>query len=121
MRYYPRATAVDCYDNDLSGRLYGIRTAALASGLSLDIVRCDDCVRFNANGKAFSLPLNQVSSQEFMRRVPDVTRYAQQLPPKNFKDWNDVVMDRPFRETVTASKYQLYDRLRESRQNSFKR
>lgn len=122
MGYYSRAVAVDCFDNDLSGRLYGIRTAAIASGIRLDVVRCDDCVRFNANGKVFSLPLSEVNTMEFRRHVPAACRISLDfLPPKGYKDWNDVVMGFPMSDAVTPSKYQLYDNLRLKRSNGPKR
>lgn len=123
MAYYPKATAIDCFDNDVYGRIYGIRTAALTAGIRLDVVKCDDCVRFSANGKAFSLPLDQVSTENFARQlhVPLGARYRRQSAPEGFKDWNDVVMGKPIKDSVTVSKYQLYDNLRLARRNAPRR
>lgn len=111
MKQYPKAVAVDCFDNDLSGRIYGIRTAAIASGIHLNVVKCDDCVRFNANGKLFSLTLDNVSTQALARQVPLINHYEQFRAPKGYKDWNDVVRGITVEDTVTPSKYERNERL----------
>lgn len=120
---YPKATAVDCFDNDVAGRLYGIRTAALAACVAFNAVRCDDCVRFTVNGKPFSLPLDEVSTENFARHAGVVLsrRYRRQSAPVGFKDWNDVIMGRSATPDVTVSKYRLYDNLRLARQSAPRR
>ena len=115
MRQYPKANAVDCFDNDIAGRIYGIRTAAIVSGIHLDVIKCDDCVRFNANGKQFTLPLDNVSTQALFKQVPLITHYEQCLPPKGFKDWNDVVRGITTDNSVTPSKYMRDEKLRQRR------
>lgn len=37
MSHYPEAKAMDCFDNDLAGRIYGIRMAALLEGIRMNI------------------------------------------------------------------------------------
>lgn len=61
MRHYSEARAVDCFDNDLPGRIYGIRMTALLEGLSLSIQKMDSEVRLSVNGKTFSLKPDEVS------------------------------------------------------------
>jgi hypothetical protein len=121
MNYYPKANIVDCFDNDVYGRIYGIRTAAIVSDIHLQVVKCNDCARFNANGKCFSIPLNQVSTTAFCKEIPVSSRYRQHTAPKNFKDWNDVVMGLPEKEKVTPSKHQRDEKLEHYRLSGIRR
>jgi hypothetical protein len=98
MKYYSRAQAVDCFDNDMAGQIYGIRMAALVSGICLDLVRTADSLRLTANGKTFTLTAPDVTLAAFGRQVALSPRVGQQKPPANYKDWNDVVMGRPLKE-----------------------
>lgn len=120
MAEYPRARLVDCFDNDLAGRVYGIRAAAIVSGISLDVVQTGDSVHFNANGKRFDLPKGEVSTDAFAREVPLLKRYEQCLPPRGYKDWNDVVRGHSTDNSVSPSKYQRDERLRQRRLKGIK-
>lgn len=117
MKHYSRAKAVDCFDNDLSGRLYGITMAALVSGIHLQTVKTPNAILFNANGKEFSIPHEKVSMLEFSKHMPISKRYAKGMAPSNFKDWNDVIMGKPIKEDITPSKYERDQKLEERRKH----
>ena len=44
MNHYSEARAMDCFDNDLPGRIYGVRMAGLLEGLHLNIIKSDSTV-----------------------------------------------------------------------------
>ncbi len=121
MKYYSRAQAVDCFDNDMAGQIYGIRMAALVSGICLDLVRTADSLRLTANGKTFTLTAPDVTLAAFGRQVALSPRVGQQKPPANYKDWNDVVMGRPLKEENLPTKYQRDEHLRQRRTGQMKR
>lgn len=45
MSHYSEAKAMDCFDNDLAGRIYGIRMAALLEGIRMNIHKEDSEVK----------------------------------------------------------------------------
>jgi hypothetical protein len=45
MSYYANARAVDCFDNDVPGRIYGMRMVSVVEKVPLNIVQTDDAIR----------------------------------------------------------------------------
>ena len=41
MERFPEARAFDCFDNDLAGRIYGLRMMALLEGIQMKISKAD--------------------------------------------------------------------------------
>ena len=115
MDHYANAKAVDCFDNDLAGQVYGIRMAAVLDNKSLRIVRTDDGIHLSVGGKDVLLPPEKATLTELGRHVSLSGRTRQWKPPADFKDWNDVVMHKPWRQQETAGKYQRDERLEERR------
>ena len=48
---FPGARPFDCFDNDLPGRIYGLRMMALVENIPLKINRTRDSLEVEANGK----------------------------------------------------------------------
>lgn len=94
MCHYPQAKAVDCFDRDLTGQLYGIRLMALMADMKLEIVRRDAYLEFlGAEGCICRLKPEEVDVRLFKRlshiSVPRVCYGKVEAP---YKDWNEVLM-----------------------------
>lgn len=120
MRHYENANAVDCFDNDLAGRIYGIRMAGLLSGKHLNIIKCDDAVRITLNGKEVAFKETETTLQEVSRHMGFCSRMRQWKPPKAFKDWNDVIMNKPFIQLTQKDKFERDAALEKRRSSELK-
>ena len=120
MRHYENANAVDCFDNDLAGRIYGIRMAGLLSGKHLNIVKCDDAVRITLDGKEVAFKKAETTLQEVSRHMDFSSRMRQRKPPKAFKDWNDVIMNKPFIQQTQKDKFERDAALEKRRSSGLK-
>jgi hypothetical protein len=120
MRHYENANAVDCFDNDLAGRIYGIRMAGLLSGKHLNIVKCDDAVRITLDGKEVAFKEAETNLQEVSRHMGFSSRMRQWKPPKAFKDWNDVIMNKPFVQLTQKDKFERDAALEKRRSSGLK-
>ena len=120
MRHYENANAVDCFDNDLAGRIYGIRMAGLLSGKHLNIVKCDDAVRITLDGKEVAFKETETTLQEVSRHMGFSSRMRQWKPPKAFKDWNDVIMNKPFIQLTQKDKFERDAALEKRRSSGLK-
>ena len=115
MKYYERASAVDCFDNDLAGRVYSLRMASVLGDRHLNIVKTDDFVMVNAGGKEIRLSHDETSLSELSKHFRIPKRLSLWKPPKTFKDWNDVIMNKPFVQTEEVNKFQRNKALEERR------
>lgn len=120
MRHYENANAVDCFDNDLAGRIYGIRMAGLLSGKHLNIVKCDDAVRITLDGKEVAFKEAETNLHEVSRHMGFSSRMRQWKPPKAFKDWNDVIMNKPFIQLTQKDKFERDAALEKRRSSGLK-
>ena len=120
MGHYPNARAVDCFDNDLAGQVYGIRMAGLLDDKSLRVVRTDEGIHISVGDKDFLLPPEKTTLTELAKHVRLSGRVSQWKPPKEFKDWNDVIMRKPFRQVETTNKFRRDEAL-EQRRNKGKK
>lgn len=135
MDHYSEARAVDCFDNDLTGRIYGFRLVDSVERLGLNIVTDNDKLRISYNGnyeehsgkKKLSeiLGSNKANAKgkgiEFVldANTADLTQlnklfnlkreYGIGKAPANFKDWNDVIMNKPIERKLPLTGY---DRMR---------
>ena len=66
-------------------------------------------------GKDVLLPPEKATLTELGRHVSLSGRTRQWKPPADFKDWNDVVMHKPWKQQEIAGKYQRDERLEERR------
>ena len=94
MAHYNEARAVDCFDNDLAGRLSGIRMAALLEKTNVEITKKDDSVIIKSQNKEWEANNDEVSLSEYAKHFPFRYKVGQWKAPKIYKDWNDVTMNK---------------------------
>ena len=111
MSHYCMAKAVDCFDNDLTGRIYGMRMAALLDGKRLSVIQMGDNLRLEMEGKSFDMPVGKASVEEFGKHVKLSDRIEVMKPPVNYKDWNDVVRGMPLEALQLKTKFQRDENL----------
>jgi hypothetical protein len=111
MSHYCMAKAVDCFDNDLPGRIYGMRMAALLDGKRLSVIQMGDYLRLEMEGKAFDIPVGKASVEELGKHVKLSDRIEVMKPPVNYKDWNDVVRGMPLEALQLKTKFQRDENL----------
>ena len=120
MKYYERANAVDCFDNDIAGRIYSLRMASILGDKHLNIVKTDDFVMVSAGGKEVRMSHDDATLAEVSKHFRIPKRLSQWKPPKTFKDWNDVIMNKPFVQTVEPNKFQRNQALEKRRAKGIK-
>ena len=120
MNHYGEARAVDCFDNDLAGRVYGIRMAGLMEGVHFNIVKTNDEVRLTVKGQEHIMDASKASIQELTTFMQLGDRIGEWKPAKAFKDWNDQVMNKPMVELAMPNKYQRNEKLAEDRSKGMK-
>ena len=111
MNHYCMAKAVDCFDNDLPGRIYGMRMAALLDGKRLSVIQMGDNLRLEMEGKSFDIPVGKASVEELSKHVKLSDRIEVMKPPVNYKDWNDVVRGMPLEALQLKTKFQRDENL----------
>ena len=111
MKHYCMAKAVDCFDNDLPGRIYGMRMATLLDGKRLSVFQMGDNLRLEMDGKSFDMPVGKASVEELGRHVKLSDRIEVMKPPMNYKDWNDVVRGMPLEALQLKTKFQRDENL----------
>ena len=116
MSHYTNARAIDCFDNDLPGRIYGIKMVGLLENIHMTIIKSEQDVRIKLPDRELSFNEKDVSLGEFAKNVSLRYKVGQWKAPSGFKDWNDVVMNKP-QESITAkTKFQRNERLEQARQ-----
>ena len=115
MKYYERAKAVDCFDNDLPGRIYSLRMASVLGDRHLNIVKTDDFVMVSRDGKEVRMSHEDTSLSELSKHFMIPKRICQWKPPETFKDWNDVIMNKPYIQKPDVNKFQRNKALEERR------
>lgn len=116
---YPNARLVDCFDNDIPGRIYGMKMAAVAEGIDfkdLKIIKNDNHIKVNFKGDTVILDGSKATLSD-MNKIIHFSKhsYGVEKAPSAFKDWNDVIMSKPLSRIITPSKYERDEKLRESR------
>jgi hypothetical protein len=111
MKHFCMAKAVDCFDNDLPGRIYGMRMAALVDGKRLSVFQMGDNLRLEMEGKSFDMPVGKASVEELGKFIKLPDRIEVMKPPMNYKDWNDVVRGMPLEALQLKTKFQRDENL----------
>ena len=92
---YAAAIPVFHFDNDITGVMYDIRAASIKVGKTLRSTTAQGEVRFNLDGKEFSVPADNLSYNQFIMasglRYEDRPIVKIEKAPGNFKDWNEVL------------------------------
>ena len=115
MNRFPNAKAFDCFDNDLAGRIYGLRMMALQEGIQMKISRTDGGIRIEAKGKVFEPDMEHPLLAQVARQLNIRYRMGQWLPPKAFKDWNDCLLNKPMEVRLHPTKQDQINNLAERR------
>lgn len=117
MSHFSDARAVACFDNDVYGRIYDVRMAGLLSGKRLNIVKTDEDVRISGYGENVILPHDKVTVSSLRNVFHLKTNMLIDKAPGDYKDWNDVIMNKPARPQEDRTKFQREDSLRVQRTN----
>ena len=120
MDYYSNARAVDCFDNDAPGRIYGMRMVGVVEKIPLNIVQTDDAIRVSVNGIEHKLDTQKATLNNLHDFIHFKRKYGVEKAPAAFKDWNDVVMNKPSSQILSKSKFEREDNLREKRMGGLK-
>ena len=103
MDRYPNARPFDCFDNDLAGRVYGLRMLSLLEGIPMNFNKLDNGIRVETKGKVFDLIQGKSFLEQLSERISIRYRMGQWLPPKAFKDWNDCLLNKPMEVKLSPS------------------
>lgn len=118
MDYYPNARAIDCFDNDIPGRIYGMRLVNVVEKLGMHISQTPKGIEVNYNGQNHVLPVTATLND--LDFVPKKRSYGVRKAPKEFKDWNDVIRNRPMTELQQKTKYDRNKKLSDNRNQGLK-
>ncbi len=111
MRHFKMADAVDCFDNDLAGRIYGMRMAALVDGKDISIIQKGNELLVQMDNKEIRMPVDKACLKELSKNVALSGRTISWKPPASYKDWNDVVMEMPTEALKLKTKFQRDEHL----------
>lgn len=120
MNRFLQAKAYDCFDNDLAGRIYGLRMLALLEGFPMKINKTNEGIQVKAKGKTFVLNQDRSLTAQLSEQLNIRYRTGQWLPPKAFKDWNDCLLNKPMERVITPHKEEREQNLAERRNAGFK-
>lgn len=104
MARFTEARAFDCFDNDLAGRIYGLRMMALLEGIPMKISKADGGLLVEAKGKSFRLDPDRPLPAQVGKNLPIRYKVGHWPPPKAFKDWNNCLMNRPMEPVILPNK-----------------
>lgn len=104
MSRFPDAKAYDCFDNDLAGRIYGLRLMALIEGIPMKIRKDGEGIRVEVQGKVFGFDPKRPKATQIKELFPTCQKTGQWLPPKAFKDWNDFLLNKPLQPVLSPYK-----------------
>ena len=120
MQRFPQAKAYDCFDNDLAGRIYGLRMLALLEEIPMKINKTNEGILVEAKGKRFVLNQDRSLAAQLSEHLNIRYRTGQWLPPKAFKDWNDCLLNKPMERIITPHKEEREQNLAERRNAGLK-
>lgn len=120
MERFPQAKAFDCFDNDIAGRIYGLRLMALVEGFPIKITKTEEGLKVEAKEKTFEVNPERPISAQVSENISIRHKMGQWTPPKAFKDWNDCLMNKPMDVVLSPNKHQRDSNLAEQRKSSLK-
>lgn len=112
--HYPKAKMIDCFDNDICGRSYGVKLAAIINNVALVSNGEGNDMIFQITGK--TVRVNRESN--FLSEVCDglglsMERLGQFKAPADYKDWNDAIMGKSMTAPQTISKAAVNEKIAE--------
>ena len=120
MERFPNAKAFDCFDNDLAGRIYGLRMMALVEDFPIKISKTEIGLKVEAKGKSFDVTTERSITSQVSENISIRHNMGQWTPPKAFKDWNDCLLNKPMDVSLTPNKSDRDANLAEQRKSSMK-
>ena len=111
MERFPDARAYDCFDNDLAGRINGLRLMALVEDIPLKITKTDTGLMVESKDASFNLAPDRSIYTQVGTHIPVRYRMGQWQPPKDFKDWNDCLLGKRIEPKIMTSKYERDENL----------
>lgn len=120
MQHFCKAKAMDCFDNDLPGRMAGLRMAALLKGVPLGLFPVAENVKVVADGKMTVVSAAELSLKALEELIPLHNKVGVAKPAPNFKDWNDQVLGKAMTVVQSSTKFDRDRNLAERRNVSRK-
>lgn len=120
MERFPQAKAFDCFDNDIAGRIYGLRLMALVEGFPIKITKTEEGLKVEAKEKTFEVNPERPISAQVSENISIRHKMGQWTPPKAFKDWNDCLLNKPMKPEISSDKNDRDINLAEQRKLSLK-
>ena len=120
MERFPNARAFDCFDNDIAGRIYGLRMMALLEDIPLKITKTDNGLKVEAKGKSIDIDTERSIIPQVNSALSLRYRMGQWPPPKAYKDWNDCLLNKPMKPEIAPDKNDRDISLAEKRKSSLK-
>lgn len=115
LNVYSEARMVDCFDNDIAGRIYGIKMGCIAAGISAMVTKNPSGITVQTHDNTFNLTEDSANLAALSKLLPINGKAGQWKAPSGFKDWNDVVLGKRNEEILRVCKQQRDDALRERR------
>lgn len=106
MHRFPAARFVDCFDNDIAGRMYGLKLISLAEKLPMVVEKTQDGnIQVSARDK--TIIVNPAAKLMPQIAKPLSLRYAvkQWSAPEGFKDWNDCAQGKRITPSLGPNKF----------------
>lgn len=113
MQHYKNARAVDCFDNDIAGKLYGIRMLSLLNDVKFEISRVENAITLKMNGVERTFREKDITPTNISREFHLKNKVYLWKSPQKYKDWNDAILEKPLAKTT--SKYEQIERLHQHR------
>ena len=120
MDRFPNARAFDCFDNDIAGRIYGLRLMALVEDFPIKITKTENGLKVEAKSKSFEVDPGRSLFSQVSENISIRHKMGQWTPPKAFKDWNDCLMNKPMEISLTPNKSDRDTKLAEQRKSTLK-
>lgn len=120
MERFPNARAFDCFDNDIAGRIYGLRLMALVENFPIKITKTENGLKVETKEKTFEVDPERPLSAQVGENISIRHKMGQWTPPKAFKDWNDCLMNKPIERLLNSNKHERDANLAERRQSPYK-
>lgn len=113
MQHYKNAQAVDCFDNDIAGKIYGVRMLAILNDKKFETSRNGDALTLKIDGTERSYKEKELTPALVARDYHLKPAVLLWKSPTKYKDWNEVTQSTP---VANRSKYEQISNLRQSRQ-----
>lgn len=120
MSRFPHARAFDCFDNDLAGRIYGLRMVALLENIPMKISKTDKGLQVEVKDKVFTVNPQRPLSAQLEKHLSIRYQVGQWLPLRLFKDWNDCLLKKPMDIPSVPRKDERKQQLSERRKGNLK-